>query len=102
MSFPGAVGLGISSDNMKNVCFIHIHGGKLYEIRTTSHMLYEIDIFLKGLNPSLAKPSLHFEVLVQMKGVCYRSFSKSKSPLDVSSSHLPCDHLHAISSEKLS
>ena len=60
MSFPGAVGLGISSDNMKNVCVIHIQGGKLYGIRTTGHMLYEIDIFPKGLNPSLAKPSLTF------------------------------------------
>ena len=36
MSFPGAVGPGISSDNMKNVHFIHIHGGKLYGIRTTT------------------------------------------------------------------
>ena len=60
MSFPSAVGPGISSDNMKNVCFIHIQGGKLYGIRTTDHMLYEIDIFPKGLNPSLAKPGLTF------------------------------------------
>ena len=60
MSFPGAVGPGIRSDNMKNVCFIHIQGGKLYGIRTTGHMLYEIDIFPKGLNPSLAKSSLPF------------------------------------------
>ena len=61
MSFPGVVGPGISSDNMKNVCFIHIQGDKLYGIRTTGHMLFEIDIFPKGLNPSLAKLSLAFQ-----------------------------------------
>ena len=55
MSFPGAVGPGIRSNNMKNVCFIHIQGGKVYGIRTTGHMLCEIDIFPKGLNPSLIR-----------------------------------------------
>ena len=78
MSFPSAVGLGIRSDNMKNVCFIHIQGGKLYGI---------IDIFSKGLNPSLAKPSLTFRGSYENEGVSYRSFPKIKSLLDASSSH---------------
>ena len=60
MSFPSIIKPGINSDNMKDVCFTNIQGGKLYGIRTTSHMLYEIDIFPKGLNPSLAKLSLTF------------------------------------------
>ena len=60
MSFLGTVGLGISSDNMKNVCFIHVQGSKLYGIRIMGHMLQEIDIFSKWLNPSLTKPNLTF------------------------------------------
>ena len=43
---------------MKNDCFIHIHGGKLYGMRTTSHVLWAIDILLNGLKPSQANPSL--------------------------------------------
>ena len=58
MSFLGVVGPGISNDNMKNCCFMHNHGGKLYRIRTTGHMLWVIDILLNGLKPSLANPSL--------------------------------------------
>ena len=78
MSFPGAVGPGIRSDNMKNVCFIHIQGCKLYGIRTTGHMLYEIYIFPKGLNPSLAKPSLEFQGSCANEGCTLSKFFQAK------------------------
>ena len=78
MSFSSAVGPGISSDNIKNVCFIHIKGGKLYGIRTTGHMLYEIDIFPKGLNPSLAKPSLTFQGSCANEGCTLSKFFQAK------------------------
>ena len=81
MSFPSAVGPGISSDNMKNVCFIHIQGGKFYGIRTTSHMLYEIDIFPKGLNPSLAKPSLTFRGSYANEGCTLSKFFQVKESI---------------------
>ena len=78
MSFPGAIGLGISSDNMINVCFIHIQGGKLYGIRTIGHMLYEIDILLKRLNPLLAKPSLTFQGSSANEGCTLSKFFQAK------------------------
>ena len=77
MSFPGVVRPGIRSDNMKNVC-LHIQGGKLYGIRTTSHMLYEIDIFLKGLNPSLVKPSLTLRGSYANEGFALSKFFQAK------------------------
>ena len=58
ISFLGAVGLGISNKNMKNGCFMHIHCGKLYEMRTIGHVLWAIDLLLHGLKPSLANLSL--------------------------------------------
>ena len=55
ISFPRAFGLGISKDNIKNDCFIHIQGGKLHGIRIIGHMLYGTDMLVNGLNPPLAK-----------------------------------------------
>ena len=37
---------------------MHIHGGRLYGIKITGHMLYELLIEPKGLKPSKASPSL--------------------------------------------
>jgi hypothetical protein len=33
---------------------MHIHGGKLYGIRTIGQILYEMFLDLNGLNPSVA------------------------------------------------
>ena len=78
MSFLCVIGPGISSVIMKNVCFIHIQGGKLYGIRTIGHMLYEIDIFPKELNPSLAKPSLTFQDSSANEGCTLSKFFQAK------------------------
>ena len=37
---------------------MHIHGGRLYGIKMTSHVLWVVLIFPYGLNPSAANPSL--------------------------------------------
>ncbi|KAM3684554.1 hypothetical protein ACJW31_11G052400 [Castanea mollissima] len=55
--FPGALRPGISKDKIIYGSFIHLHGGKLYGISTTGHMLYDVLMLPNGLNPSLAKPS---------------------------------------------
>lgn len=39
---------------------MHNHGGKLYGIKITGHVLCEVDIDLNGLKPSESKPSLTF------------------------------------------
>jgi len=57
ISFPGAVGPGISNDNIIFGAFIHLHGGKLYGANTTGHILYDVLILPNGLKPSFAKPS---------------------------------------------
>jgi hypothetical protein len=46
-----------SKDNIICGSFIHFHGGKLYTINITGHMLYDVLILPNGLKPSLAKPS---------------------------------------------
>lgn len=48
----------MSTNKMKNCCFMHNHGSKLYGIRTTGHVLCATDIVLYGLKPSVANPSL--------------------------------------------
>jgi len=53
----GPFGPGISNESIKLGCFIHIHGGRLYGIKITGQVLWEIVIVLKGLKPSEAKPS---------------------------------------------
>ena len=58
MSFSDSVGPGISNDIIVYVCFMHIHGGKWYTTIIIGHILYLLLIFVNGLNPSLAKPSL--------------------------------------------
>ena len=39
ISFSGEVGLGINNDSMKEGLFMHIHGGRFYEIKMTGHVL---------------------------------------------------------------
>jgi len=42
MSFPGCFGPEINMDNIMNFLFMHNHGGKLYIIITTDHVLCEL------------------------------------------------------------
>ena len=58
MSFPSDLGRGMSMDIIKKGSFKHIHGGKLYGINITNHVLLEKLITSRGLNPSIARPSL--------------------------------------------
>jgi hypothetical protein len=58
MLIPGDVDPRISTDNNKFGDFIHFHGGKLYTVNITGHMLYVVLILPNWLKPSLAKPSL--------------------------------------------
>jgi hypothetical protein len=51
---------GITKDNMKDVCFMHIHGDKLYGISITGQVLWDMLRFPKGLNPSKVSPNLTF------------------------------------------
>ena len=60
ISFPGNYRPGISRPMMMLDCSTHSHGGKLYGIRNTGHMLYEELILPNGLKPSVARPSLMF------------------------------------------
>jgi len=60
ISFPRHSQPGISRPMIKLDCSTHSHGGKLYGIRNTSHMLYEELILPNGLKPSVARPSLMF------------------------------------------
>ena len=39
ISFSSEVGLGINNDSMKEDLFMHINGGRLYEIKMTGHVL---------------------------------------------------------------
>ena len=57
-SFLGKIRPGINNDSMKEDLFMHIHGGRLYEIKTTSNVLLVLLIFPYRLNPSAANPSL--------------------------------------------
>ena len=58
MLFPADLGPGIIIDIIQYGCFIHSHGGKLYGIRITGHVVCDTLIIPKGLNPSGASPSL--------------------------------------------
>ena len=58
IAIPGEVGLGITSDKIKEDLFIHIQGGRLYGTNTTSHVLCVVLMFPYGLNPSASNPSL--------------------------------------------
>ena len=51
---------------------MHSHGGKLYEIKITNHVLCDIDIDLNGLNPFESNPSLTFRGY-QEKSICASS-----------------------------
>ena len=55
--FLGALHPGISKDKIIYGSFIHLHRGKLYNISTTGHMLYDILMLPTGLKSSLVKPS---------------------------------------------
>jgi hypothetical protein len=55
--FSGSEGLWIIMDNIKFGLFIHIHGGRLYNVNITAYMLYVVLILPYGLKSSLAKPS---------------------------------------------
>ena len=58
IAIPGEVGLGITSDKIKEDLFMHIQGGRLYGTNTTGHVLCMVLMFPYGLNPSTANPSL--------------------------------------------
>jgi hypothetical protein len=58
MSFPSDFDPGISMNIIQKGCFKHILGGKLYGTNTMGHVLCEVLITPKGLNPSDARPSL--------------------------------------------
>ena len=58
IAIPGEVGLGITSDKIKEDLFMHIQGGRLYGTNTTDHVLCVVLMFPYGLNPSTANPSL--------------------------------------------
>ena len=57
MSFLGAFGPRISNDMKRKGSFIHFQGCKLYGISIIGHILEELFMPPKGMNPSLAKPS---------------------------------------------
>ena len=57
---------------MKEVCFIHIQGGKLYGIKNTGQMLYAVLMVPKGLKPSLARPKRTFRGFTANSG-CSKS-----------------------------
>ena len=58
IAIPGEVGPGITSDKIKEDLFMHIQGERLYETKTTGHVLCMVLMFPYGLNPSVANPSL--------------------------------------------
>ena len=72
MSFPGDLLPGMSTERIKLDCFMQIHGGRLYGIKNIDHMLYETFILPKGLKPSVARPSLTFQ-LSNLKSRCIAS-----------------------------
>jgi len=59
-SLPGDFGPGMSNAMMQLDESVHDHGGRLYTLTSTGHMLYVVFMFPKGLKPSVAKPSLKF------------------------------------------
>jgi len=53
---------------MNDICFMHIQCGKLYGTIITDHVLWDVLMFLKGLNPSAVKPSRPFLLSVIKSG----------------------------------
>jgi len=89
MSFPRALGLGINVDIMKLGSFIHLQSGKLYEIKTTGHTLYELLIFPNGLKPSLARPSLTLREFTAKYGYYESKFFQATESTRCLISHFP-------------
>ena len=53
---------------MKEVCFMHIQGGKLYGTTITGQVLWDVLIFPNGLNPFEHSPSLTFLLFAKTFG----------------------------------
>ena len=51
MSFQGDRGLGISKESIEYSDFMHIKGGRLYTINITGHVLCDILIGSKWIEP---------------------------------------------------
>ena len=75
MSFPGALRPGISNVHIKYDVFMHNHGGKLYAVKTTGHILYD-----KLMSPNGLKQR-HFQELQRILSFisCSRYFSDMAS-----------------------
>jgi hypothetical protein len=82
---------------MKDVCFMHIQGGKLYGTSITSQVLWDVLMFPKGLNPSKVRRSLTFLLSDEISNVNYQMTSMPHRLLDASICRPSCGHLHATS-----
>ena len=55
---------------------MHLQGGKLFEIKTNGHTLYELVIFPNWLKPSLARLSLTLRESIANGHTLYRNSSR--------------------------
>jgi hypothetical protein len=53
---------------MKDICFMHIQGSKLYGTIITGQVLWDVLMFLNGLKPSEHSPSLTFLLFAENFG----------------------------------
>ena len=97
ISIPGPFGPGISKDNKRLDCFMHIHGGRLYGIKITGHMLYELLIEPKKLKSSEASPSLILRGSEEKFGYFSSKLYMTMNQQDVITLHHQLVHPYAIS-----